>query len=91
MEELIRFPFPVFIAREGKWFVAECPILGIATQGKTDKEVRENMRDLIREYFSDPDTNKVKWQDLDSSFFTYISASIPKKFLHGKTQAVASR
>ena len=58
MAKLIQFPFPVFITKEGKWFVAECSILGIATQGKTEKEVKENMKDLIKEYFSDPDTPK---------------------------------
>ncbi|GEM_PF-5455980 len=44
-----KFPFPVFVAREGRWFVAECPMLNIATQGRTKKEVRENMKDLISE------------------------------------------
>jgi len=33
MKKLIQFPFPIFITKEGKWFVAECPVLGIATQG----------------------------------------------------------
>ncbi|MCD6086152.1 type II toxin-antitoxin system HicB family antitoxin [bacterium] len=58
MAKLIQFPFPIFITKEKKWFVAECPLLNIATQGKTEKEVKENMRDLIKEYLSDPDTSK---------------------------------
>jgi predicted RNase H-like HicB family nuclease len=41
---------PVRVAREGKWFVASCPLLDIATQGKTDKEAKENMQDLIRDF-----------------------------------------
>lgn len=45
----IQFPFPVFLAREGKWFVAECPILNIASQGRTEKETKENIKDLIEE------------------------------------------
>jgi predicted RNase H-like HicB family nuclease len=49
-------PFPVIITKEGKWFVASCHILDLATQGRTEKEVRENMKDLISEYMSDPDT-----------------------------------
>lgn len=42
-------PLPVVITKEGKWFVACCPILDVATQGKTEKEVKENMEDLIDE------------------------------------------
>lgn len=43
-------PLPVILTKEGKWFVAACPVLDIATQGKTEKEVKENMEDLINEY-----------------------------------------
>jgi len=46
------------IAKEKKWFVASCPVLDIATQGKTEREVKENMADLLRDYFSDPDITK---------------------------------
>ena len=50
--------FPVLISKEGKWFVASCPMLDIATQGKNEEEVKENMVDLIGEYMEDPDTQK---------------------------------
>jgi predicted RNase H-like HicB family nuclease len=51
----IPVPLPVYIAKEGKWFVASCPILDIATQGKTKEEVKENLEELINEYFKDMD------------------------------------
>lgn len=51
-------PLPVVITREGKWFVASCPILDVATQGKTEKEVKENMDGLIDDYMEDVDTTK---------------------------------
>ena len=57
---------PVLIAKEKKWFVASCPILDIATHGKTEKEVKENMANLIGEYLSDPDTTKPALEDLMS-------------------------
>ena len=38
--------------------MACCPILDIATQGRTEEEVKENMVDLIQEYMEDPDTQK---------------------------------
>ena len=50
--------FPVLISKEGKWFVASCPLLDIATQGRTEEEVKANIVDLIEEYMEDPDTQK---------------------------------
>jgi predicted RNase H-like HicB family nuclease len=54
----VELPFSIVIAREGKWFVASCPLLDIATQGDSEAEVRENMTDLINDYLSDADTPK---------------------------------
>jgi predicted RNase H-like HicB family nuclease len=54
----VQVPFPILITKEKTWFVASCPLLDIATQGKTEKEVKENMAELIGEYLSDPDTAK---------------------------------
>ena len=50
--------FPVLISKEGKWFVASCPLLDIATQGRTEEEVKANIVALIEEYMEDPDTQK---------------------------------
>ena len=54
----VRIPFPIVITRENKWFVASCPILDVATQGKSEHEVKENISDLIVQYMKDPDTPK---------------------------------
>jgi len=62
--------FPVLISKEGKWFVACCPILDIATQGRTEEEVKENMVDLIQEYMEDPDTQKPDWETIMSTSLT---------------------
>lgn len=80
----IQFPFPIFITQEGKWFVAGCPILNVASQGKTEKEVKENMKDLIKEYLKDPDTPKTQLRQVKSSSLSYISVSVSEKFLYGK-------
>lgn len=85
MAKLIQFPFPIFITKEGKWFVAECPILGIATQGKNEKEVRENMEDLIKEYLADPDTQKSQLKKIVPPSLTYIQVPVLEKLIHGKT------
>lgn len=60
----INFPFPIFITKEDKWFIAECPILDIATQGRTEKEVKEMIEDLIKQYLEDPDTSKERLKEM---------------------------
>jgi predicted RNase H-like HicB family nuclease len=80
----IQYPFPVFIMKEGRWFVAECPILNIATQGRTEKEVKANMKDLIKEYHADPDTPKKQLKEISSPTLTFIPLAVPKKILYGE-------
>ncbi len=84
----VKVPLPILITKEGKWFVASCPILDIATQGKTEKEVKENMTDLINEYLSDPDTPKPSLDDLLSLSLTNILVKIPESLLDGKASTV---
>ena len=62
----VQVPLPILITKENKWFVASCPLLDIATQGKTEKEVKENMAELLAEYLSDTDTAKPSSEDLMS-------------------------
>lgn len=84
MKKSIQFPFPIFITTEGKWFVAECPVLNIATQGKTEKEVKENIKNLIKEYLKDPDTPKEGLRKITASSLSYIPVSVSKDVLYGR-------
>ena len=84
-------PIPIFINREGKWFVAECPVLNLATQGRTEKEVRENMKDLIEEYFQDPDTPKPELKTMMSSSVSLINIPVKIGISHGKASTVKPR
>lgn len=74
-------PFPVVIAREGKWFVASCPVLGVATQGRSKGEVKEMIADLIADYLNDPDTQKPTLAGLKSVSLTSIPVEVPKGVL----------
>lgn len=72
MEDL---SLPIIVMKEGKWFVASCPPLDIATQGETEQEVRENMEDLIDEYLNDEDTQKPEIEiELTSLSFVHIKS-----------------
>jgi predicted RNase H-like HicB family nuclease len=86
----VQVPLPILIAKENKWFVASCPILDIATQGKTEKEVKENMADLINDYLNDPDTQKPSMEDLLSLSLTNIPVKIPEGVLHRKTSTTTA-
>jgi len=86
----IQVPLPILITKENKWFVASCPILDIATQGKTEKEVKENMTALINDYFSDPDTQKPSMEDLMFLSLTNIPVKIPEGVIHSKASTTAT-
>ena len=77
--EKAQIPFPIVIMKEDELFVASCPILDIATQGETEQEVRENMKDLIDDYLNDEDTQKPNINSIQTISLSYIS--VPwKKF-----------
>ena len=80
----IQVPLPILIAKENKWFVASCPILDIATQGRTEKEVKENIADLINDYLNDPDTAKPSLEDLMSLSLANVPVKIPEGVLRRK-------
>jgi len=90
MERKIPVPLSVVISREGKWFVASCPLLDIATQGKDEKEVRENMEDLIEEYWQDPDTPKPSIKTMMSASVSVINIPLKIGTSHGKASTVKS-
>ena len=71
--EKIQMPFPVVIMKEGSWFVASCPPFDIATQGRTEQEVKENMADLIDDYLNDEDTPKHNLETIQAISLSYIS------------------
>lgn len=86
----VRIPFPVVITREGKWFVATCPVLDVATQGKSEEEVRENISDLIAQYMKDPDTMKPNLEQLQSVSLSNVNVTLPEGVINRKTSTIAA-
>jgi len=43
--------FTAIIEKDGQWYVAHCPELDIASQGKSVKEARKNLKDAIALFF----------------------------------------
>lgn len=90
LDMAVQVPLPILITKENRWFVALCPILDIATQGKTEKEVKENMTDLINEYLNDPDTEKPSLDDLMSLSLTNIPVKVPEGVLYRKSSTITA-
>ena len=82
---------PIVLSKEGNWFVAACPILDIATQGRTEKEVRENMQDLINEYFSDPDTQKPSLKEMMSTSISLVNMAVKLGAKSDKASGIKAR
>ena len=72
-KQKMRISLPVVITREQSWFVAACPLLDLATQGKSESEVRENMKECITDFFSDPDTQKPSQKEIASAAISVSS------------------
>lgn len=45
--------FTAVIHKEGKWFVAECPAVGTASQGKNVDEAIRNLREATALYLEE--------------------------------------
>ena len=59
--------FPANVWREGEVFVADCPVLGIASQGITKEEAIANLKEAIELYAEDqPLENELNFEE----FFT---------------------
>ena len=46
--------FSASIWQEGEWFIAQCVQVDLASQGATEDEALENLRDALELHFSPP-------------------------------------
>lgn len=46
--------FNAVVWQEGEWFVAQCLDVDVASQGETEKEALENLRDALQLHFTPP-------------------------------------
>ena len=47
-------PFNASITREGEWFVAQCLEVDVASQGNTEEEALDNLREALELHFTPP-------------------------------------
>lgn len=46
--------FTAVVWREGKWFIAQCLEVDVASQGRTKEEALANLREALELYFEEP-------------------------------------
>ena len=49
----------IIIEREGDWYVALCPELDIASQGKTVEEAKANLKEAVELYLGHADPSEI--------------------------------
>jgi predicted RNase H-like HicB family nuclease len=47
-------PFAATVWKEGEWYVSQCLEIDVASQGKTEEEALENLREALELYFEEP-------------------------------------
>ena len=55
----MNYRFTAVITREGKFFVADCPELGVTSQGLSREEALGNLKEAIHLYLKDEDPEKL--------------------------------
>jgi len=64
------------IEREGDWYVALCPELDIASQGKTVEEARENLREALELFFETASDEEVKQRLREEVYVTRVEVAV---------------
>ncbi len=77
---------PVFLTQFDKWYVATSPQPDLVAKGRTVEEAKENISDLLDEYFKDPYTIKPNPEAVLEVVF--IPVKIPQGVSH-KTSLTA--
>jgi predicted RNase H-like HicB family nuclease len=52
--QIMKRPFAATIWREGKWYVSQCLEVDVASQGETEEEALENLREALELHFEPP-------------------------------------
>jgi predicted RNase H-like HicB family nuclease len=51
-------PFLASVRREGDWYVSQCLEVDIASQGETEEEALDNLREALELYFEPPNATR---------------------------------
>jgi predicted RNase H-like HicB family nuclease len=58
--------FTASVSQEGDWYIAQCMQVDVASQGATEDEALENLRDALELHFTPPvATNTPRVRDIE--------------------------
>lgn len=68
--------FTALIEREGEWFVALCPELDIASQGRTIEEARRNLIEALELFYETASPSEVASRLRSEVYVTRVEVAI---------------
>ncbi|HGJ65305.1 TPA: type II toxin-antitoxin system HicB family antitoxin [bacterium] len=68
--------FTAIIEREDDWFVALCPELDIASQGKTIDEARSNLQEALELFFETASEEEIRERLHDEVYITRVGVAV---------------
>jgi len=72
-----KFEFSAVITKEEKWYVALCPELDVASQGKSVEEALSNLKEALELYLADEDVKLPETRE--RPFVTIIKVEVNEK------------
>jgi predicted RNase H-like HicB family nuclease len=58
----VKRPFPAAVWQEGNWYVAQCLEVDVASQGESEAEALENLKEALELHFEPPVATR--WADV---------------------------
>ncbi len=68
--------FTSIIQRDGDWYVAWCPELDIASQGRTVEEARRNLIEALELFFETASPSEIQHRTQQETFITQVGVSV---------------
>lgn len=72
---MAKLNYHALVWQEGKWYVARCLELEVASQGKTKEEALENLREAVDLYLEDEDPKQFLLPKMVKPQITQIKAT----------------
>ena len=68
--------FTSVIQRDDDWYVAWCPELDIASQGRTVEEARRNLIEAMELFFETASSTEIRHRTHQETFITQVGVSV---------------
>jgi predicted RNase H-like HicB family nuclease len=68
--------FTAIIQQEGKWFVALCPELDVASQGKTVEDARRNLGEAVELFLEEASATEVRERLHKTTYVTQVEVAV---------------